>query len=295
MKKIIITLSLVLLCTIAYTQTKDCGITFEFENGEVIIENSQKYYAFDVVAYASEDATYFGSSMVYINYDTISFGENITSEGNVVVEKGTLLQGELSQGVPLFNIVNVTDNTSSRVAITTEYNFPMLPANSNILPTSAIQYLHITMKIVNESGCAGLSFQEPLMQGQQYQSDETTIYDPVTATDIDNTDLPVFQPGQETTIHGILKSVPNPFGSTSGQTTLAIVAPQRGKITLNVFNIKGQHIAKVYENEHKKNDEFSIVWNGEDEQQIKLPSGIYLFQMLVNEQPYQIEKIMIIR
>jgi len=63
MKKIIITLSLVLLCTMAYTQTKDCGITFEFENGEVIIENSQKYYAFDVAAYASDDATYFGSSI----------------------------------------------------------------------------------------------------------------------------------------------------------------------------------------------------------------------------------------
>ena len=110
MKKIILAFLFFMICGIAYAQIKNVGITFEFENGEVIVENSQEYYAFDIMAYATEDGTYFGSGMIYLNYNTTSFGQYVSAEENITVEKGELILGELYPGVPLYEFVNITDN-----------------------------------------------------------------------------------------------------------------------------------------------------------------------------------------
>jgi len=295
MKKIILAFLLFVICGTAYAQIKNVGITFEFENGEVIIENSQEYYAFDIIAYATEDGSFFGSGMIYLNYNTTSFGQNVSADENITVEKGELIQGELAPGIPLYNFVNITDNTSSCVAITTCYNFPMLPGEANILPSTPIQYLHIKLKIIDISGYSGLSFMEDLMQNQQYQSDDTTIYTPVIATDTDNTDLPVNQPEFKPTLFGILQSIPNPFGAFSPHTSLTIISPQTGKLSLNVFNIKGQLVNTIYNDDVQKNQDIQLSWNGKDSRGNDLSSGIYLYQLLVNNELFETKKVVIIR
>ncbi len=92
-----------------------------------------------------------------------------------------------------------------------------------------------------------------------------------------------------------IQITPNPFGSISHQTSLSLVAPESGMVTVNVFNIKGQRITQLYRQEHQKFDEFTLSWDGKDEQHHDLGSGIYLFQLLVDDISYDIKKVVIIR
>jgi len=47
------------------------------------------------------------------------------------------------------------------------------------------------MEIADQNQTAGLSFEQSLMDGQQYESDNTTKYSPVIASDTDDSPLPV--------------------------------------------------------------------------------------------------------
>lgn len=178
---------LILCAPFAYGQT---GITFTFDNAE-ITGSGPLFFEFDVMAQGSAAGTKFGDALVYINYSTTAFDVSIVANSKITVTKGTLIDGELQAGVALYDIVNTTDNSISRVAITTSYNFgSSIPNSANSLPSTPIQYLHIKIQIVNPVS-ADLSFQESLMQGQQFASDNTTTYSPVTATDVVDIVLPV--------------------------------------------------------------------------------------------------------
>lgn len=165
------------------------SLTFTFANSQ-ISGTSQKYYEFDIMAKASASGTKFGDLMVYINYNTTGFGESIVSNGNITVSKGTLLQGDVS-GSEKYSIVNTVDNSTSRIAITIGYNFESVPSWGNDLPANAAQLLHCKIEIQNQSASSGISFQESLMDGQEYKSNNTDKYDPVIADDTDDISLPI--------------------------------------------------------------------------------------------------------
>lgn len=158
------------------------SITFTFANGQVTNDGTYKYYEFDVMAAGSDGGTHLGDTQVYINYNTDAFGTSLKGNSNITVTLGTLVTGGL------YNFV-VNDNTASRVSIATEYLAPGVPTMANELLTSPTQLLHIKIKIQNDSHNAGLSFHSPLMIGQQYEANNSTKYDPVIATDTDNSPL----------------------------------------------------------------------------------------------------------
>ena len=160
------------------------GITFTFGNSTL----SGSTYEFDVMVQGSTSGTKLGDNLVYINYDANAFGSNVVGNGNVTVTKGTMLQGGSAPAF-YYTIVNVTDNTSSRFSVTVEYNYPDYPEYGNDLPTSPTQLLHIVLNIADDSYTAGLSFEQPLMDGQEYESDNTTKYNPVVADDTDDAPL----------------------------------------------------------------------------------------------------------
>ncbi len=161
----------------------DVGITFTFANGYLAPDKS--YYEFDVMAKASATGTKIGSGIVYLNYSTAGFGENIHDNGNVTVTKGTLTTTE---GPTLYSIIP-NDNTSSRFAVTFEYTSATGWGNS--LPTTPTDLIHVKIDIVDDNQTAGLSFENSLMTGCQFYDDNVTIYAPVTATDTDDSTLPV--------------------------------------------------------------------------------------------------------
>ncbi|MFQ5751469.1 MAG: FlgD immunoglobulin-like domain containing protein [bacterium] len=141
------------------------------------------------MAQADQSGTRLGDAMVYINYNTTAFGDSIEVKAKIIVTKGTLISGDISS-VPIYTIVKTDDHTSSRVVITTSYDFSTQPSLANLLPTTPTSYVHIKIEIATPVS-AGLSFEQSLMAGQEYESDNTTKYNPVIASDTDNTVVPV--------------------------------------------------------------------------------------------------------
>jgi len=122
----------------------------------------------------------------------------------------------------------------------------------NSLPTTPTGLIHVKIVIEYPSETAGLSFENSLMINCQFYDDNATKYDPVIAIDTDNTSLPVTQQEFEPTTFGILHNIPNPFGTTSLYTSLNILSPKQGKLSLNVYNIKGQLVNTLYNNDVQK-------------------------------------------
>lgn len=349
------------------------GITFTFENIE-ITGTSPKYYEFDIMVAADVSGTRIGDCIAYINYDTLGFGTNIAKNNKVTVTKGTLIQGDV-MGSPLYSDPDTTDNTSSKLAIAVLYNFETSPTWANLLPTSPTQWVHVKIEIANESETAGLSFDEALMADQQYESDNSTRYGPVTADDTDDSTLPVQGVSVKATIesavgitllwqtesevnsagfhvwrsdreetgyvrittalipsHGntssrheytfldkgvekgktywykieeistdgesvfygpiyvqnvtpipdqymLSQNYPNPFNPA---TTLEYDLPEEAEVNITVYSILGQRI-KTLINEKKQAGHYQLTWDGTDESNHKVPSGIYLVRMDAGE------------
>jgi hypothetical protein len=181
MKKLIL---LVVVIFIYVAQLVGADIEFTFANTTL----SGSTFEVDVMVQATANGTKLGDTQVYINYDTNAFGTNIVGSGKVTVSKGTMLHGG-SPPFDYYTIVNVADNSSSRFAITSEYNQPGYPDYGNDLPTAPTQLLHIVFTIANNSYTADLSFQQALMDGQQYESTNSTAYVNVTADDTNDSPL----------------------------------------------------------------------------------------------------------
>ncbi|MEJ2636150.1 MAG: FlgD immunoglobulin-like domain containing protein [Calditrichia bacterium] len=160
------------------------GIIFTFANGH-ITGTSPKFYEFDVMVQGDAAGTGFGDAQAYINYSVDAFGAAIYLNDRITVTKGTILQGD-TYGTPNYSIVNVTDNSSSRVSITTSFDVGI----PNELTTNPISLIHIRIIIQDESTTAGLTFEPSLMVGQQTEVNGTK-YSPVIASDVDDTSLPV--------------------------------------------------------------------------------------------------------
>jgi hypothetical protein len=185
------TFLLLVVALVSNTLALGESITFTFAN-RAITGTTPKYLEFDVRAQAgSTGTTRLGDTQVYINYSTAGFGSSIVTNSKVTVTKGSLISGELVPGLPLYNITNVSDNTASRAAITVGYNYPVSPGSANLLLTSPTQLIHVKIEIADQGQNAGLSFEQSLLDGQQYESNNSTKYSPVTASDADNGVLPV--------------------------------------------------------------------------------------------------------
>jgi hypothetical protein len=71
---------------------------------------------------------------------------------------------------------------------------------------------------------------------------------------------------------------PNPFNPT---TTIRFSIPEAARVSLAMFNIKGQRVASLID-EHLNSGNHDVLWHGKDEHNNNLSSGIYLYQLVVN-------------
>ncbi len=77
--------------------------------------------------------------------------------------------------------------------------------------------------------------------------------------------------------NSLKQNFPNPFNPN---TNIQFTLKQPAKVSLNVFNIKGQKIKTLLEGKKTlKADTHTIIWNGKDENGNKVGSGIYLYKM----------------
>jgi hypothetical protein len=73
----------------------------------------------------------------------------------------------------------VTFSAGAGVAITAEYIRPDNPELANKLLATPTQWVHVKIEISDSSKSANLSFEQSLMSGNEYQSDNSTKYSSV--------------------------------------------------------------------------------------------------------------------
>jgi hypothetical protein len=77
----------------------------------------------------------------------------------------------------------------------------------------------------------------------------------------------------------LLQAFPNPFNMN---TTIPFRLSQSADITLTIYAMTGQRI-KTLVNGRQSAGMHSVTWNGTDEQERIVPSGVYLYQISVND------------
>ncbi|MDO9576344.1 MAG: T9SS type A sorting domain-containing protein [Candidatus Cloacimonadales bacterium] len=84
---------------------------------------------------------------------------------------------------------------------------------------------------------------------------------------------------------------PNPFNPV---TTISFSIPNESKIELSVFNLKGQKVRALVKDSFESGNH-SIVWNGKDDTDKSVSSGIYFYKLKVNGISKQIRKCILMK
>jgi len=72
------------------------------------------------------------------------------------------------------------------------------------------------------------------------------------------------------------QNYPNPFNPT---TTIQYTLPMRDKITVTVYNMLGQEVVRLLNNEEKPAGTYQLSWNGMDKNGVQVSSGMYIYSM----------------
>jgi hypothetical protein len=83
---------------------------------------------------------------------------------------------------------------------------------------------------------------------------------------------------------------PNPFKS---HTTIEYKVPDNMKTTLSIYNIRGQKVRTLIDNQDAKGTN-KITWNGSDSRQQKLGSGIYFVLMQSEGRVLKTQKLVLL-
>jgi hypothetical protein len=269
------------------------GIEFIFEGAQIVTFGSDDYFSFNVQAFATEPGTRIGTGLLLINYNELGFGTFIFQNQNVEVIKGELIT---NAGPPLYNCI-VNDNLNNRLAITFEYT--SVAGYGNELLQEPLNLVIVRIKIQDSLQNAGLSFQEDLMTNQQYYDDNATKYDPVIATDIENSPLHTIsiEDNQNITPIKYLFSYPNPVDLNkclnNKLTNIEFNIMHESELVLAIYNCKGQKVRIIHKGRLDKGI-YRFSWNGKDESDRLVSSGIY-FIRLETTYSNNFEKILLLR
>jgi PKD repeat protein len=88
-----------------------------------------------------------------------------------------------------------------------------------------------------------------------------------------------------------LSNHPNPFNPS---TTIEFSIQSISKIDLSIYNIKGQKIKALTNNEYSKGNH-SIIWNGVDELNKPVSSGVYYYKLEVNGKVEATKKCLLLK
>ena len=172
MKKFtLILLSVLLLTGYSFSQEQ---LSFRFSNPHVIF-GAPDMFQFDVDVKADVPGTFHRDLQVYLDYNTVAFGPGIVENGKVIVSTLNLMSNH-------YQIVNITDNTTSKIAIITEAIEEMGQSGSpdyfNEMETSWVGLLRFQIEIAGANELTGITFDEALMNGGQYMQ-SLTSFDPI--------------------------------------------------------------------------------------------------------------------
>ncbi|MBN1997012.1 DUF362 domain-containing protein [candidate division KSB1 bacterium] len=76
----------------------------------------------------------------------------------------------------------------------------------------------------------------------------------------------------------LFANYPNPFNPS---TTICYSLPTFADIRLNIYNLKGEKVRTLF-NQHQSAGTFEISWNGRNDKNERVASGIYIYKMEIN-------------
>ena len=88
-----------------------------------------------------------------------------------------------------------------------------------------------------------------------------------------------------------LRNYPNPFNPT---TTISFSIPEESKVEFTVYNIKGQKV-KVLTNNNYDKGSHSVSWDGVDESGKSVSSGVYFYNLKVNGKDKAVKKMLLLK
>jgi hypothetical protein len=74
------------------------------------------------------------------------------------------------------------------------------------------------------------------------------------------------------------QNVPNPFNPI---TSIRVQLVEDARVTMKIFNILGEEVLTLIDNEFMKSGHRQVIWNGRDNFNHQLPSGLYLYQTVI--------------
>jgi len=124
----------------------------------------------------------------------------------------------------------------------------------------------------------------PIHEGKVYVYAGNDSLEETTPTDIHEEEIPA--------IEGIeFNAYPNPFNPS---TTIEFSINNDSRVKLSVYNIKGQKVKTLANNEFGRGNH-SIIWDGYDESNKFVSSGVYYYKLTVNGKTRAVKKCMLLK
>ncbi len=134
----------------------------------------------------------------------------------------------------------------------------------------------------------------PVMQNTTYwywiedvsTDGETVVHEPITLS-IPFEDTPITPD-----TYGLHQNYPNPFNPS---TSISFTLEEDCDVELIIYNIKGAKISTIFNDHVYANDITSAVWDGKDEMDKQVSSGVYLYKLNVNGNTEAVKKCLLIK
>lgn len=185
-----------------------------------------------------------GSSYMADNVASYALGDTVDVEMNINVPANTYS-------------INLLINDSVSVALATDYAFrnPAAVLDNMYLNLDAESKWGGDPGLITISNIEGIEF--------NYCTETSQVQNKVT------------QPVTYT----LSQNYPNPFNPT---TAINYTLKKEGKVTLNVYNIVGKHVATLVD-QKRSAGAYTVHWNGRNELGNKVASGVYMYKMQVGD------------
>ena len=89
----------------------------------------------------------------------------------------------------------------------------------------------------------------------------------------------------------LIQNYPNPFNP---ETTISFSINERDAVSVEIFNLKGQKVRTLINNQVFDPGMHSVVWNGRDNQSREISSGVYFYRVSYQGQ-VQTRRMMMIK
>ncbi len=89
-----------------------------------------------------------------------------------------------------------------------------------------------------------------------------------------------------------MSNYPNPFKL---KTTIDFNLSKPGMVNLSIYNIKGELIKTLINNQTQQGGYYEMIWDGKDNCNHVVASGVYLYQLTAGNRKTSIKKMLLIK